>query len=174
MFLLLSCIIVILITLVILFTTSSTSGDNCGSRATISPTPTTTETPFQENCDSGWIDGRSVGLGCIFISDSGMNYATSIQFCSDKESHLIEIHSPQQREFVASRLSVNTFWVGATNPNEKTTWYWTVSGEVVKDFIWNTGEPGTEYKFLCLANSGFYGHDCTDNTRYPICQKLSI
>lgn len=175
MFLAHGCTLVILITLVILFATSSSYGepadtsqtDNMTSTASVSVTK-----PLQENCENGWIDGRSVELGCIFIATYARNYSDSVHYCEEKGSHLIEIYTEKQMDFFRSQLSGGSWWWGgATNPDKRGPWYWTVSGEVVKDFVWAIGEPDTSNIYLCFANEGYYGHDCSGNFK-PVCQKM--
>ena len=176
MFLAHGCSLVILISLVILFTTSFSSADNCGSdvTATLPPITSASTTAPATACEEGWIDGRSVDLGCIFLSDVPLIYSTSIQFCVAKGAHLIEFQNKEQIDFVRSKLSNSViWWAGATNPSGK--WYWTLSGKLVDNFVWATAtdEPGDVGEYLCFAN-GFYGHDCSDGStsRYPMCQKL--
>ena len=71
MFLLNGFILVILISLIILFATNSSSGDSDVTATTLpSSPPTSASTTPPSACEDGWIDGRSVDLGCLFGCES--------------------------------------------------------------------------------------------------------
>merc|ERR1711915_416115 len=51
--------------------------------------------PKESNCDSGWLDGSSNGLGCIlFDSSAAMSWERANTYCQkEQDARLIEIDS---------------------------------------------------------------------------------
>ena len=179
MFLLNGFILVILISLIILFATNSSSGDSDVTATTLpSPPPTSASTTPPTACEDGWIDGRSVDLGCLFLGRSQLNYTLSVQYCAEKRLQLIVVNTLAQLDFARIHMndggSGHNWYAGATNLNAHKAWTWTVSGEEVKDFIWALGQPDNEgQNYVCFhRTNGIYGgHDCS-GTQYPMCQKF--
>ena len=59
-------------------------------------------TPF---CDEDWTDGNSVGLGYLWIERfTTCNYEEAVRYCGERHSHLIEIFTSEQMEFVVNKL----------------------------------------------------------------------
>ena len=62
---------------------------------------TTTST---SECDTGWIDASSVGLGCLWFDTSAKSYSDATIFCENMDSSLIEIETPLQMNFTTEKL----------------------------------------------------------------------
>ena len=127
-------------------------------------------------------------MGCILLHHSELNWTASNQFCEDQESHLIEIRTMQQMQFIVSILSekkndpdpVAGWWTGATDVDNEGTWSWTVNkNQTVGQYIWanSGGEPngGSRENYLALWRGYHYkGMDAGDwgLDMHPLCQKL--
>ena len=67
-----------------------------------------------------WFDGKSLNFSCIgiFFSDS-KNYFEATAFCAELDSHLVEIFTEEQQEFLNEKIIDNfgsrnnmNFWIG--------------------------------------------------------------
>ena len=85
-------------------------------------------------CESGWIDGTHVNMGCILFEESKMNYSEALDFCSSRSGMLVEILAPIDMEFIISQLEVlgePGWWGGASDAIIEGAWYWRVFGTQV-------------------------------------------
>ena len=139
-------------------------------------------------CDEGWIDGGLSDLGCLHFSPELMVWAAALDYCAEKRSTLLEIHTMEQMKFVRTLLdtvemysgNTNLMWWGAgTDETKEGDWRWKYSGELVPDFVWYQGRKplsdSTENS-LCFVtfDDSTYGSDCrSTETSYPICQQVS-
>ena len=61
------------------------------------------------NFDMEWIDGRSVNFSCIGISQTAKSYLEASNFCANLNSHLVEIFTESQQDFLRSKLRAQLF-----------------------------------------------------------------
>ena len=60
-----------------------------------------------EGCQDGWIDGKSLKLGCLYFhGQSAMTWPDASKYCQNHDSHLIEIFNETQLEFIQMKLKV--------------------------------------------------------------------
>ena len=113
-----------------------------------------------------------------------MNYDEAKRWCSGKNAYLIEIHTPQQMEFIKLKLRTlasaqsgwGLWWGGGSKKTEgeDSCWVWGNSGKLVQDFVWDNGQPNQDGPFFCFdsGDPGYNGVACRkDSTFRPICQK---
>ena len=137
-----------------------------------------------EPCDEGWVDAHFVGMDCLkFVTDE-MDFDAANDYCYHNSSHLIEVHTQNQMEFLIMEFQLletlvgpRSYWGGGTDWNREGQWYWGNSLLPVEDFVWANSEPnsGSKYNYLYFF-SGFYYHAAdagVNNKFYPICQKSS-
>ena len=89
------------------------------------------------SCESGWIDGTHVNMGCILFEESRMNYSEALDFCSSRSGMLVEILAPIDMEFIISNLEElgeSGWWGGASDAIIEGAWYWRVFGTQVWSF----------------------------------------
>ena len=89
------------------------------------------------SCESGWIDGTHVHMGCILFEKSRMNYSEALDFCSSRSGMLVEILAPIDMEFIVSNLEElgeAGWWGGASDAIIEGAWYWRVFGTQVWSF----------------------------------------
>ena len=160
---------------------------------------TTTTTTTLSVCDSvGWVDGKEVGLGCLLMEESTPNMTNpdATVFCRSRNSHLVEIFTKEQMQFIVAKLknkrkcgtSVCGWWAGGTKKHGGD-WYWIYSGKLVPKLVWKHGqEPlapkslGSSDSFgsMCLHESwakdlDFYGANCNIfDLLIPVCQRKYI
>ena len=110
----------------------------------VSHSSTTTQKPEKDcstlsnNFDLEWIDGRSVNFSCIGISQTAKSYREASNFCANLNSHLVEIFTETQQEFLKTKLRAKFgnrymhFWIGVKFNGVN--WYWQHSntGKVVQ------------------------------------------
>ena len=131
------------------------------------------------SCESGWIDGTHINMGCILFEESNMTYSEAQDFCSSRDGMLAEILAEVDMEFIISQLEElgeAGWWGGASDQIIEGVWYWRVHGSVVSYFLWTSGHPPVYdvYKnHLCfLEENNFKGGDChKDQKLNPLCQK---
>ena len=135
--------------------------------------------------DTGWVNGKSVNLGCLWFEKSNMDYYVAENFCAIKEAHLVEILSSDQMDFMAEKLNLHGYgnkttfwWGGATDEAKEGTWIWSQSGLEVGPFVWGEAEPSlnADRNLLCFnSKTDFLGDDCqgdcNDCNYFTICQK---
>ena len=59
-----------------------------------------------EACDSGWLDGSSVGLGCLMFGTDPMTFLEANKFCYKNSAHLVEILSEAQMDYMKVELQL--------------------------------------------------------------------
>ena len=59
--------------------------------------------PYQGTCQNGWVDGTSVGMGCLYFNHNEtmhwMNYTEYCQLELDN-ARAVEIHSPKVQRYL--------------------------------------------------------------------------
>ena len=63
--------------------------------------------PGSTSCDGGWLDAGLVDLGCLYFLEETKVYYDANKFCQDKGSHLIEIHTRAQMDFIKMELELS-------------------------------------------------------------------
>ena len=122
-----------------------------------------------------WVDGNSVGLGCLGFSKSAgyrssSPYVTKMCKKAHSKAHLVEIYNEKQVRFmmsakvqkqVASMMgqSVNGWgwWIGGELKHGK--WYWTHSNKPIKYWVkigGNYFNKNHRYLSLCLSKTPFF------------------
>ena len=133
-------------------------------------------------CGDGWVDGHSVGMGCLLFKKTLKSHSEAKTFCQGyQNSALVEVYSPDQLNFLRGKLSAlgSDWWGGATDERTEGSWHWPRSGAGVVQGVWAPGYPSrnSNQNFFCFSQQfDFYGVD-VDNSdgrfrKYPICQKL--
>ena len=83
-------------------------------------------------CDDGWVDGHSVGMGCLLFKKTLKSHPEAKTFCQGqgRTSALVEVYSPDQLNFLRGKLSVlgSDWWGGATDERREGAWRWPRSG----------------------------------------------
>ena len=120
-------------------------------------------------CEDGWIkSGYSLGLGCLWFEKSQMNYTTASDFCRNKDSHMVEVFTPKQLNFVANRLKEqggDTWWGGGhiEKLDGAWVWKWTHSGKRIEEWIWDQTQPnggdGDMQGFCFYGPYNYWGAD---------------
>ena len=130
-------------------------------------------------CESGWIDGTHVNMGCILFEKSKKNHSEALDFCSSRSGMLVEILAPIDMEFIISyleELGEPGWWGGASDAIIEGAWYWRVFGTQVGWFLWTHGYPplyNVHENHICfLKENSFKGADCPNYLELnPVCQK---
>ena len=140
-------------------------------------------------CEDGWFDEHSLGLGCIFIYPGSFTVDQAKDFCKVKNSSLIELDTKNQLDRVSVLLKngfspPNKWWGGAAQvgPEEDRNWRWIESGKPVEDWAWVPGEPGPGendnhfiFDYRASENESYYGADFKkNNPAFPVCQRPQI
>ena len=56
-------------------------------------------------CEDGWVsDGDLLGMGCLWFEKAVMNYPRARNICSSMGSHMVEVHTRAQLNFVRGIL----------------------------------------------------------------------
>ena len=137
-----------------------------------------------------WVDGNSVGLGCLGFSKrqgyrSHSPYVTKMCKKAHSKAHLVEIYNEKQVRFMMSAKvqkyvasifgqSVNgwSWWTGGELKHGK--WYWTHSNKPIK--YWakiggNYFNKNYRYLYWSLAKTyAYYQTGSGHNNFYVICQ----
>ena len=68
----------------------------------------------EETCPEGWEDTGLLGLGCLRFHDTPMQWLEADKHCQNMDSHLVEINSQEQIEYLVmemtTRGSVTGYW----------------------------------------------------------------
>ena len=140
-------------------------------------------------CDAYWVDGTHRCLGCLWFGTSKMKFSDAQQYCEGKDSHLIEIFTQDQKDFIVNRLvnpdqfgiwpngfNPGVSWAGASRCANGNRWIWDHSRKIVAHFIWGDQKRSedTEQNHMCLnpwIGGGIVGTSCYETQlMYPICQ----
>ena len=69
---------------------------------------------IEETCSEGWEDTGELGLGCLRYHDTPMQWLEADKHCQNMESHLVEVTSQEQMEYLtlemSTRDSVTGYW----------------------------------------------------------------
>merc|ERR1719264_1040673 len=108
-----------------------------------------TGTGGEGDCMEGWVDGRSVGLGCLLADQTTqqLNYPQAEAACKNygETGRLIEITSQEQMSFVQSYLAeVEAEW-GEPEDGPGFRWWWLGLNDiqVEGEFVWPVSGPAT-------------------------------
>ena len=133
-------------------------------------------------CAAPWMDGSSVGLGCLlFSSENAMSWYDADAFCHDQHySKLISIESAEQQEFVKMVLDFlggheegHSWWTSGTDQGREGEWYWAATLTAVGSFMWHNDQPneGTDANCLYVHLDG-EGYDGPCSSIYfPVCER---
>ena len=127
------------------------------------------------DCPSGWVDGSSVGMGCLGYYPTGFNWTEAQDFCSQKphDSHLVEIKNQDQQDFLVSLLlsgEINaiTMFIGLFKPpNGHRNWTWAWSMESANFTSWYPSEPTGDGNFAFIHQDYGYNWLDTDEKTSP-------
>ena len=68
----------------------------------------------EETCSEGWEGTGELGLGCLSYHDTPMQWLEGDKYCQNMESHLVEVTSQEQMEYLtmemSTRGSVTGYW----------------------------------------------------------------
>ena len=85
----------------------------------------------QGSCPEGWLDLSIADMGCIYLDESKArrSFDAAVQACygHDPGSHVVEIHSKEQQDFLVMALKAidgaagkgRWWWNGATDENNE-------------------------------------------------------
>ena len=62
-------------------------------------------------CDDGWLDASLQGLGCLLFRNTNMTWWEANKYCQDHQSHLIEVLSPAQVEYLRMEMEIYEVWI---------------------------------------------------------------
>ena len=112
-----------------------------------------------------------------------MNWIEAQQFCSQIDSHLVEIFSQGHQDFLLVELyslELNVgklyWWIGLTNIGNiaSNNWYWAHSLTNASFTSWSSGEPNSGYAWNFAYMDYDYEYNWLDyyatGNKYPICQ----
>merc|ERR1711935_64710 len=138
-------------------------------------------------CDAGWVDGHSIGLGCLYFhTGEEFTWHEANEYCYTKHSSSLEaIMTPQQHNFLKELLDVIqeatgflTTWTRGIDIGSVGSFYYAGTSITVPDFIWIAGQPGggiiEAYMYLDNRddhdwNAAVSGDE--GKTKITICQK---
>merc|ERR1719264_1908966 len=114
-----------------------------------------------------------MNLGCLlFNATTAMSWHAAQDLCKEFSSHLVEIFTPEQQDFMVMKAfeahgitgMEREWWIGLTDDNSEGRWYWIDSLKEAKFIPWGVWQPdgGKEANF----GSMFAGFDYrwTDET----------
>ena len=117
-------------------------------------------------CEDGWVsDGDLLGMGCLWFEKAVMNYPRARNICSSMGSHMVEVHTRAQFNFVRGILKAlggNTWWAGATDEQSEGSWVWTHSETPVQSWIWHSSQPSGDTKENAFCFHGPYDYNGAD------------
>ena len=129
-------------------------------------------------CQSGWVDGSSYNLGCLYFHSVSMTPIEGEQFCQNKlnGSYLVEIYDSSQQNFIKQKLSQiggnNSWWTGLEYKNGE--YLWRHSNQKANYVSWSYGgdtKGGSSYSGMMLyKNSGYDWYYTYWKYNYVICQ----
>ena len=147
-----------------------------------------------EQCEEGWvgsegwlINGDQINMGCLWFEQTGMRIAQALEFCTNRTSRLVEIHTRIQHFFIKEKLKAldprnytsTYFWTGASDFENENQWLWRSTRLGVEAWVWhsyygydNGGSdddmalhPSFDYNGFAQIGSSYSYH--------PICQRPS-
>merc|ERR1719187_1036950 len=118
----------------------------------------------QGDCQEGWYDSSSVGLGCILpdLTDHDIDEPSSETVCSQfgEGGRLVEIFNYDQMHFLRNMIAIIEsdnhmegdayWWIGLTDHAEEGTWVWP-SG-MAANFTWWNEDYGEPYQTQRITN----------------------
>ena len=140
-------------------------------------------------CEDGWFDESSVGLGCLLFDKTRILYFDDAKaFCKNQDSRLNELETELQLKQISNLLKnvsysyarYDRWWGGAVQvgPEQDGNWTWIESGAPVQNWAWGRLYPGSRndtnnfvFQFF-NAEDKYYGVDKNSDSYYfPVCQK---
>ena len=129
-----------------------------------------------------WVDGNSVGLGCLgFSKRAGYRsiHPLAIDVCkkANSKAHLVEIYNEKQVRFMMTAKvqkyvgHIGWWWIGGELKHGR--WYWTHSNKPIKYVPKIGGDQFTKgypYLRLYLSKTQAYFDDEHENSVRVICQ----
>ena len=83
------------------------------------------------SCEAGWLDAGLVDLGCLYFLKETKVYYDANKFCQDKGSHLVEVHTRAQLDFLVMELQLSDdddgpsyWWSCGSDSGREGQWYW--------------------------------------------------
>ena len=140
---------------------------------------------FVTECPGGWVDARSVNLGCLYFdfNINSINWPNAKKHCENlnygtfpHDTHLIEIFSDEQITFLKNTDEIKTgqWWNGLNNYENSNEFIWSHS-KLKLNFTppWGYGEPNknSNSNVLMYQNgNNFRWYDTNADHIHPICQ----
>ncbi|XP_050708522.1 hepatic lectin-like [Eriocheir sinensis] len=118
---------------------------------TATTTNTTTPAPV---CEEGW--EMFEDTMCYKVSDGLASWPRAREACLAQYAQLAAVTSKGQQNFLAARLTANT-WIGLNDEVEEGTFTWP-DGTEPGYTNWEEGEPNNSYAYLTLG----VGEDCVE------------
>ncbi|XP_054851171.1 asialoglycoprotein receptor 1-like [Eublepharis macularius] len=92
-------------------------------------------------CPKGWVVNQK---SCYWMSHSQRSWPEAKRDCEGKDSHLVIINSPDERQFVNERRRSAFMWIGLTDSSGS--WKWVDgTGYTVQAEDWGEGQPDHWY-----------------------------
>uniref|UniRef100_A0A8C5BXX1 C-type lectin domain-containing protein n=1 Tax=Gadus morhua TaxID=8049 RepID=A0A8C5BXX1_GADMO len=123
--------------------------------------------------ECGW---KKFGCKCYKISDTGLSWNESREFCVSRGADLVVVDSKEEMDFI-SRLYNVYFWLGATDAAGEGTWRWVDgTGLSLDDPSWSGGRPQGGVDRNCLrrawAQNQYKWTDVScDYTSWGLCEQ---
>ena len=142
---------------------------------------------FVTECPGGWVDARSVNLGCLYFdfNINSISWPNAKQHCENlnygtfpHDTHLIEIFSDEQMTFLKNTNEIkqgSKWWNGLNNYENSNEFIWSHS-KLKLNFTppWMTSYPKKrENSHVIMQQNGnnYEWYDTQgDSLLYPICQ----
>ncbi|XP_054663971.1 macrophage mannose receptor 1-like isoform X1 [Grus americana] len=112
-------------------------------------------------CSKGWI---YYGNSCYFYSKTLSSWANAQHFCSVLDTQLLEVDSPEEKEYIQNMLQGSS-WLGIRDEEVEGTWK-RANGTVVprESSSWHRNEPNGGFQENCAAvrkDGEWYDFPCT-------------
>ena len=136
----------------------------------------------------GWIDGRSVNLGCLYFNknlgemsfDVAYDYCKTLKYEHLKNGYLVEIYNSTQQTFLKEKIHEidpsKFWWTGLTERETEGIWKWNHTGNIATYFSWGQNAPYNWNRdedcmtLYAIQNFDWNDTPCVDGIKYPICQ----
>jgi len=146
------------------------------------------EDAMESKCPKYWADATHMNLGCVlFNATTKMSWHDAQNVCQESySSHLVEIFSQEQQDFVAMKAfeaelltgTEQDWWIGLTDDNSEGRWYWIHSLKSAEFIPWGVWQPDGDKAANFASLFAGFDYRWTDETSafeyrggaYPICQ----
>ena len=124
----------------------------------------------------GWIDGKSVNLGCLYFNRNiamswyeAKDYCKALGFEHHHDAHLVEIYDSTQETFIKETIlkigNTKSWWTGLTDIETETLWRWNNTGNIATYLNWGKNQPdGAPDPADCMALWSPFTHNWADNS----------